>query len=202
MPRYGMVIDLKKCIGCHSCVVACKSEHNTPSGMFQTLVLEKELGKFPNTVRVFFPVLCNHCEEPTCVEVCPTGATYKRDDGIVMVDFEKCIGCGICVEHCPYSARALVRDNRTVFPNGKTVFKKPVHQEIPGKVALKCDFCFHRVKDKRVPACVEVCPTEARVFGDLLDKESNVSRLIETYRGWQVLPDQGTKPCVYYIGEP
>jgi len=200
MPRYGMVVDLRKCIGCQSCVVACKSEHNTPTGILQTNVLERELGKFPNVVRVFLPVLCNHCEEPTCVEVCPSQATFKREDGVVMIDFEKCIGCGACDEHCPYHARVLVQDNRTLFPDGKTVFEKPVHQKIPGKVALKCDFCFFRVEKGKQPACVEVCPTEARVFGDVGDPKSTVSGLIQKYQAWVMLPDKNTKPQVYYIG--
>jgi len=200
MPRYGMVVDLRKCIGCQSCVVACKSEHNTPTGILQTNVLERELGKFPNVVRVFLPVLCNHCEEPTCVEVCPSQATYKREDGVVMIDFEKCIGCGACVEHCPYHARVLVHENRTLFPDGKTVFEKPVHQKIPGHVALKCDFCFFRLGKGKQPACVEVCPTTARVFGDVGDPKSMVSGLIQKYQAWVMLPDKNTKPQVYYIG--
>ena len=200
MPRYGMVVDLRKCIGCQSCVVACKAEHNTPTGILQTNVLERELGKFPNVVRVFLPVLCNHCEEPTCVEVCPSQATTKREDGVVMIDFQKCIGCGACVEHCPYHARVLVQDNRTLFPDGKTVFEKPVHQKIPGKVALKCDFCFFRLEKGKQPACVEVCPTQARLFGDVADPKSTVSGLIQKYKAWVMLPDKNTKPQVYYIG--
>jgi Fe-S-cluster-containing dehydrogenase component len=200
MPRYGMVVDLRKCIGCQSCVVACKAEHNTPTGILQTNVLERELGKFPNVVRVFLPVLCNHCEEPTCVEVCPSQATTKREDGVVMIDFQKCIGCGACVEHCPYHARVLVQDNRTLFPDGKTAFEKPVHQKIPGQVALKCDFCFFRVDKGKQPACVEVCPTQARLFGDVADPKSTVSGLIQKYKAWVMLPDKNTKPQVYYIG--
>jgi len=200
MPRYGMVVDLRKCIGCQSCVVACKSEHNTPTGILQTNVLERELGKFPNVVRVFLPVLCNHCEEPTCVEVCPSKATTKREDGVVMIDFDKCIGCGACVEHCPYHARVLVQENRILFPDGKTVFEKPVYQKIPGNVALKCDFCFFRLAKGKQPACVEVCPTAARVFGDVGDPKSVVSGLIQKHNAWVMLPDKNTKPQVYYIG--
>ncbi len=200
MPRYGMVVDLKKCIGCYSCVAACRSEHNTPNNVFQTGVLEKEMGKFPDAIRVFVPVLCNHCEEPTCVNVCPTEATYKRDDGVVMIDFEKCIGCGACIEHCPYHARVLVEDNRTLFFDGKTVFEKPVHQKIPQKVAVKCDFCYFRVEKGLQPSCVEVCPTNARVFGDLSEKEGTLWDLIRKYNGWQMLPEKGTEPSVYYVG--
>ena len=195
-----MVVDLKKCIGCQSCVIACKSEHNTPTGIFQTNVLEKELGKYPAVVRVFLPVLCNHCDKPTCVDVCPSQATYKRDDGVVMIDFDKCIGCGACVEHCPYHARVLVEDGRTFFPDGKTVFLKPVNKKIPDKVAVKCDFCYFRVEKAQQPACVEVCPTGARIFGDLSEEEGILRQMIRKYKGWQMLPEEETDPSVYYIG--
>ena len=200
MARYGMVVDLKKCVGCNACVVTCKSEHNTPSGILQTSVLEKEMGTFPNTNRIFVPVLCNHCENPTCAEVCPSKATYQRDDGMVMIDYEKCIGCCACIEHCPYHVRELVQDSRTLYPDGKTVFEKPVHQKILDKVAVKCDFCYHRVEEGQQPACCEVCPTKARVFGDLSEETSEVSSLIKKHDGWQMLPEEGTKPCVFYIG--
>ena len=200
MARYGMVVDLKKCVGCNACVVTCKSEHNTPTGILQTTVLEKEMGTFPDTNRIFVPVLCNHCETPTCAEVCPTKATYQREDGMVMIDYEKCIGCCACIEHCPYHVRELVQDSRTLYPDGKTVFEKPVHQKILDKVVVKCDFCYHRVEKGQQPACCEVCPTKARVFGDLSDETSKVSRLIKEHNGWQMLPEKGTKPCVFYIG--
>lgn len=201
MARYGMVIDLKKCAGCTACIVACKSEHNTPSGIFQTSVLDKEIGIFPNVIRVFVPVLCNHCEEPFCKSVCPSKATYKRDDGVVMIDYDKCIGCGACVEHCPYNARALVKDNRTLYFDSKTVFEKPVHRKIPNNVATKCDFCYHRIEKGERPACAEICPTKARIFGDLSDKNDAVVGLIEKYNGWTLLPEKGTEPRVFYIGQ-
>lgn len=200
MVRYGMVVDLKKCVGCNACVVACKSEHNAPRGILQTAVLEKEMGKFPEANRIFLPVLCNHCEEPTCVDVCPTAATYQRYDGVVMIDYEKCIGCVACVEHCPYSVRQLVTESRNLFADGKTAFEKPVYQPIPENVVTKCDFCFHRLDKGMVPACVEVCPTSARIFGNLADDRSEAARLIERHHGWTMLPEKGTQPCVYYIG--
>ena len=122
------------------------------------------MGRFPDTNRVFVPVLCNHCEEPVCAEVCPTQATYQRADGVVMIDYEKCIGCCACIEHCPYHVRELVRDNRTLYPDGKTVLTKPVHQRILNKVAVKCDFCYHRVEEGQKPACCEVCPMHGAYF--------------------------------------
>ena len=200
MRRYGMVIDLKRCIGCYSCVAACKSEHNTPGNLFQTRILDREMGQFPGSVRVFVPVLCNHCRTPTCVDVCPTHASYQREDGIVLIDFDKCIGCAACVEHCPYHARVMVEDNRTLFPDGETVFEKPVHQIILQKVAIKCDFCFHRVEAGLLPACVEVCPAGARIFGDLSDSEGRLQALIRRHGGWQMLPEKGTDPSIYYVG--
>jgi molybdopterin-containing oxidoreductase family iron-sulfur binding subunit len=195
-----MVVDLKRCVGCNACAVACKSEHNTPNGISLTSVLEREMGTFPRVSRVFVPVLCNHCEQPKCAEVCPTKATSKRADGIVHIDYEKCIGCCACIEHCPYHVRTLVLDNRTLYPDGKTVFEKPVHQRILNNVATKCDLCYHRVDQGRIPACAEVCPTNARVFGDLSDPASAPTRLIRKHSGWPMLPDQQTQPCVFYIG--
>jgi molybdopterin-containing oxidoreductase family iron-sulfur binding subunit len=200
MDRYGMVIDLRKCIGCNSCVVACKIEHNVPNEISLTSILEKEVGKFPNSNRVFVPVMCNHCEKPPCVEVCPTKATYIREDGIVAIDWEKCIGCEACIEHCPYDARFLVNDNRILFPDGETDFENPVFKKAPSNVTIKCDFCFHRVEKGLPPACVECCQTDARIFGDLSNKEDPIWNLINKYKGWQMLPDRRTEPCVYYIG--
>jgi molybdopterin-containing oxidoreductase family iron-sulfur binding subunit len=194
-----MVIDLKKCIGCMSCVAVCKAEHNTPPDLFQSVVLEKEIGVFPNSNRVFIPALCNHCDRPTCVDVCPTGSTHRREDGIVMIDYTTCIGCGACIEHCPYRARVRVTDHRTLYPDG-TEFRRPVHQTIRDRVAIKCDFCYHRVDRGEIPACCDVCPTEARYFGDLEDEGSKVKELIDRYDGWVMLPEKKTVPCVYYIG--
>jgi Fe-S-cluster-containing dehydrogenase component len=118
-----------------------------------------------------------------------------------MIDYQKCIGCGACVEHCPYQAREFVRDNRILYPDGETEFERPSFDKIPVNTPLKCDFCYHRVDRGDVPACVEVCPTKARVFGDLEDSRSEVSQLREKFSGWQILPEANTRPCVYYIGE-
>jgi Fe-S-cluster-containing dehydrogenase component len=200
MAKYGMLVDLRKCVGCNACVVSCKSEHLSPTGIFNTRVLDKEIGKFPKVIRVFVPVLCNHCDEPTCMDVCPTKATYKQDNGVVNIDYEKCIGCAACVEHCPYHVRTLVKDNRCVYPDGKSVFEKPVHNKIPNNVATKCDFCYHLLEKGESPKCAEICPTSARIVGDLSDSRSKIVELIEKYKAWTLLPEKGTAPRVYYIG--
>lgn len=199
MARYGMIIDLKRCIGCHACTIACKAEQNVPNSVFWSTVLEKEIGSFPKVTRLFLPVLCNHCRNPWCVNVCPTGATYSRKDGIVMMDYQKCIGCRACAEACPYRARTFIRDNRILYDDGKTEFIKPVDRPIEKGVSSKCNFCFHRVDQGKVPACVEVCPTECRIFGDLENRESKVFELLHTSRSFQLLPEKGTDPSVYYL---
>ncbi len=200
MARYGMLIDLKKCVGCNACAVACKSEHNLPNGICFTMVLEKERGVFPKSIRIFLPVLCNHCEHPTCVDVCPTTATYQREDGVVVIDNSKCIGCCACIEHCPYHVRQIVVDNRTLYPDNVTSFQKPVPQEIRNNTIVKCNMCFHRIDRSKQPACCEVCPTQARIFGDLSDQLSPISRLVKGDIIWRMLPEKNTFPCVYYKG--
>lgn len=198
MPRFAMVIDLKKCIGCNACVVACKSEHNVPNNIFLTVVLEKEVGQFPASNRIFLPVLCNHCGHPVCVDVCPTGASYQREDGIVLIDQDECIGCKACIIACPYDSRSWVKDNRIVFPDGETIFENPAVPKCQKYVPVKCDFCAHRVEKGLNPACVEVCPVQARIFGTT-ESGNLVAELIA--RGYaRSLHDKGTQPYVYYIG--
>jgi molybdopterin-containing oxidoreductase family iron-sulfur binding subunit len=193
-----MAIDLARCNGCNACVVACKTEHNAPNGILLTVILEREVGRYPNANRQFIPVLCNHCAEPPCVPVCPTKATYSRADGIVLIDWKRCIGCGACIDACPYDQRFHVKDNRTVFPGDTKTFEKPDVVPIPRGVPIKCDFCFHRVDKGLRPACVEICPTDARIFGPLDGGEAPLDPLISRKQAWTLLPDKGTKPNVYY----
>ncbi len=177
--QYGMVIDTRRCIGCHACSVACKSEFDVPLGFTRSWVEYVEKGNYPNVDRNFLPRLCNHCRHPICVDVCPTGATYKRkEDGIVVVDPEICIGCKYCIQACPYNAR----------------FLNPVTG-----VAEKCDFCLHRVLQGLEPACVVTCTGRARIFGDINDPNSEVSALMASNAVDVLRPGQGTEPNVYYI---
>lgn len=215
MARYGMIIDLERCNGCNACVLACKVEHNAPDGILYTMILEREVGQYPNAGRIFFPVLCNHCEDAPCIPVCPTKATYARDDGIVLIDWDKCIGCGSCIAACPYDQRFKVKDSRSAAAEDGSSYTHPDAYEIPEGVPVKCDFCFHRVDQGRKPACVEVCPTQARIFGDLDETASTetataadgsqvesppLSEIIARNNAWQLLPAKGTGPCVFYIG--
>lgn len=178
--QYGMLIDVRRCIGCHSCTVACKTEHDVPAGVNRSWVEYVEKGEYPNVARSFLPRLCNHCSVPQCVSVCPTGATYKRpEDGIVIIDSGVCIGCKYCIQACPYDAR---------FLNPHTGF------------ADKCDFCAHRVSRGLVPACVETCVGGARFFGNVGDPDSTISKLIAKNAVTVLRREMGTMPNVYYIG--
>ncbi len=205
MARYGMVIDLKRCYGCYSCVMACKQANCTPPGVFWSRVLRGEMGEYPNSVRQALPVLCMQCEEPDCMKVCPTGATYQTDDGIVRVDKDKCIGCKYCMMACPYGARYTVPEYKSYFPEGLPIsdYEKYCMQVWNEKrgcgVATKCDFCIDRRAEGREPACVQSCPAKARVFGDLDDPESEISYLVKTKRGFVLRPEVGTEPKVYYL---
>ena len=199
MTRYGMCIDLNICIGCNACTMACKAEHATPAGMFFAKVLEKEVGKFPAARRIFLPVLCNHCKNPICQEVCPTEATYKREDGIVLIDYDLCIGCRSCMEACPYGPRQFYEGDGAYYEGERTPFEQ-VKQDLSDGIVMKCNFCAQRVDEGRDPACVQTCPTECRIFGDLDDPQSKVARLIAEKKARPLLPEKGLEPSVFYIG--
>jgi molybdopterin-containing oxidoreductase family iron-sulfur binding subunit len=198
-----MVFDLKRCIGCNACVVACKMENLLPEGVFFTRTFVEEIGTFPDVRRVYIPSLCNHCQDAPCEKVCPSGATYTRDDGIVMVDQEKCIGCDACAVACPYDARTQLtaeKLERSYFGAGESAAFEEGRSErwLTGTVA-KCDFCSRRVDEGLVPACVASCPTDARIFGDLDDPESRPSRLIRARNGRPPLAEKNTRPKVFYV---
>jgi Fe-S-cluster-containing dehydrogenase component len=215
MARYGLVIDLKKCIGCMTCTIACKVENGTRPGVFWNIVKDQEFGKFPNVKRFFLSVQCAHCAEPPCVEVCPTGAGYKRDDGIVMIDYDKCVGCRYCIMACPYQQRTFYTNGKKeYFPNqGLTELEVIGRQLYPFQegTVVKCNLCLERIDEgverglkpgtdrEATPACVIACPAKARYFGDFDDPTSEVSRLISEKKAFQLHPEFGTNPSVYYI---
>jgi Fe-S-cluster-containing dehydrogenase component len=178
MPNYGFAIDLRKCIGCHACTIACKAEHQIPIGVNRCWVKTVEQGVFPDTRRFFFPVLCNQCDEAPCARICPTNALFKRRDGIVDLHGDACIGCRACMVACPY-------DQLFIDPNTHT--------------AEKCNFCANRVENQLLPACVSVCPTECRIFGDLDDPSSEVARIAARHDASVRKPEKGTLPKVFYL---
>ena len=211
MIRYGMVIDLKRCIGCQACMVACKAENSLPPEIKWNRVEDSSTGKYPNTKRNFLPLPCMHCEDPPCVDVCPTGASHKRTDGIVLVDSDKCDGCQQCMDACPYEVRYFYEKKLSYFPAAFTPPEEIGYKKHRLGTMGKCTFCAHRV-DKGVkkglkpgvdwdasPACINSCPTGARVFGDLNAPNSEVSRLIKSRHGYQLQPEDDTNPSVYYL---
>lgn len=183
MPRYAMVIDQERCVGCQSCTVACKSEWDVPNGFGRTRVRQTgTVGQFPKLSTSFYVSQCNHCDRPTCVPACPTGATYPDQNGVVRVNRALCIGCGSCVAACPYGARYI---NASL-----------------GKVD-KCDFCSSRLEKGLEPACVTTCPARAKIFGDLENPSSDVFRL--AYRDGarrMETANVAIGPNVYYAGKP
>jgi tetrathionate reductase subunit B len=176
--KWGMVIDQRKCVGCHTCTVACKSENNVPLGYWRSWVKGIQKGKYPDVKNFFLRRLCNHCDTPPCVEVCPVEATVRRVDGVVTIYYGKCIGCGMCIAACPYDAR----------------FFNPVRH-----TADKCTFCTHRIDAGLLPACVTSCIGRAITFGDLNDPKSEVSRVIAANSTVVLKPALRTHPKVYYI---
>jgi phenylacetyl-CoA:acceptor oxidoreductase subunit 1 len=216
MTKWGMVIDLKKCVDCQTCTVACKVENFLPPGVQWNRVYDYEVGEYPNITRRFLPVPCMHCDDPPCAEVCPTGATKKRSDGIVYVEYEKCLGCKYCDVACPYRARAFLDHTEYYYgqPTEYETFpyelRSPAQRYLPG-TATKCTFCVHRIDyglanglkvgqdPEATPACVVSCIAKARYFGDLDDPHSEVSRLIRERKAFRLLEHLGTGPSVYYL---
>jgi Fe-S-cluster-containing dehydrogenase component len=197
--RWGMVIDLKRCIGCYGCQLACKAENGTPPGVFYARVLKQEEGQYPMVRQLALPVLCNHCEDPPCVEACPTGASFKWDDGIVDIDHDLCVGCRACMMACPYTNRYYNDQPPHYFPQGMTPYEEARTDRHQHNVVMKCNFCRDRVRAGQAPACVANCPTVARTFGDLDDPMSEVSRLIKERGGFTLHPEIGTRPSVFYL---
>jgi phenylacetyl-CoA:acceptor oxidoreductase 27-kDa subunit len=215
--RWGMVIDLGRCIGCYACALACKAENGTPPGVYFRRILTHEEGRYPTVRRVPVPVSCNHCADAPCVSVCPSGASYQTDEGVVLVDETKCIGCRACMMACPYKNRSFLKQRRAYFPEtGFTPMEESggearIDWGAKVNAVVKCTFCLHRLEAAKktgltpgvdraaTPACVITCPARAMVFGDLDDPQSEISRLIVTRGGFQLRPEAGTSPSVCYL---
>jgi molybdopterin-containing oxidoreductase family iron-sulfur binding subunit len=199
--KYGMVINLKRCVGCNACTIACKQQKGTPPGVFYSYVHISETGKYPKARQVALPLLCNHCDDPACANVCPVGATQKQPNGIVTVDPGKCIGCRYCMAACPFDIRQFVPSNgKGYYPDkGLTPYEQAMAAQHQAGTVEKCNFCQERLDQGMPPACVQTCPAHARFFGDLDDPNSEVSQLIVANNAQPLKPEAGTQPNVYYI---
>lgn len=217
--RYGMVIDTRRCVGCKACTVACKAENKTPPGVNYTVVVEQVIGNRPDDKPVFMTKPCFQCEKPPCVDVCPVSATFKRSqDGIVVIDYQRCIGCRYCITACPYGARTF--DFGENYPATKEntaysqipspeygQFNKREADKSPVGNVRKCTFCVH-LQDKdgkydkaagRWPACAKTCTGHAIHFGDFNDPNSEVSQLLKERQAIRLKEELGTEPNVYYL---
>lgn len=204
--RFGFAIDMRRCIGCHTCSVACKEENGIPDNVWWKRVLteggermDTPAGEYPNLSREFVAVGCQHCENPACVKVCPVGATFKdAETGIIRQDCDKCIGCRMCMAACPYTGVRSFNWEKPVYSIGFATgdIDVPEHQE---HTVEKCTMCWHRIARGEEPECVAACLGRAHFWGDLNDPESEISQLIASREYKQLLPEEGTKPSVYYL---
>jgi phenylacetyl-CoA:acceptor oxidoreductase subunit 1 len=208
--RWGMVIDLRRCVGCQTCTIACKQEHALPAGTQWRFVADCEIGQYPDVRRVFLPMQCMHCAQPPCVPVCPTGASRQRPDGIVWVAYDACVGCGYCAVACPYHARHLVDEAGGSFTEPTPAERATAR---PGRLGVmtKCAFCKERVDAGRAagllpgvdadatPMCAVSCIAGAIVFGDLDDPTSRVRTLMAATNAAPLAPECGTEPSVFYV---
>jgi molybdopterin-containing oxidoreductase family iron-sulfur binding subunit len=211
--KWTMVIDLRKCIGCFACTIACKSENVLPPSVVYRRVLDLEAGKYPHPRRDFVPVLCNHCEDAPCVIACPVKATTKRQDGIVDMEYEKCIGCRACLNACPYGSRTsdFGQFYTDQTPHLEEYERRPAYEykkewprrrgRSPMGNARKCHFCIHRIERGILPACVATCIGKATYFGDKEDSQSLVWELIHSQKVMRLKDSLNTNPRVYYISE-
>jgi len=220
--RWVMVIDLRKCVGCHGCTIACVAENKLPPGVVYRPVMEREIGTYPNVTRQFIPRPCMHCDNPPCTSVCPVSATYTNAESVVVVDYEQCIGCRACIVACPYGARtsdfgytytealpvaeglivgresADDYERAASFEYGREWVREG-HRSSPVGNVRKCHFCLHRVHEGELPACVTTCIGRATLYGDANDPDSLVTELIKGTNAIRLKEELGTEPKVYYL---
>lgn len=220
--RWVMVIDLRKCVGCSACTVACIAENKLPPGVVYRPVLEREIGTYPNVSRSFVPRPCMQCDDPPCTDVCPVNATYKNNEGVVVVDYDQCIGCRYCITACPYSARTFdfgqTYTEKTPVAEGMVVGQKVADDyervsafeygqarprsnpnSSPIGNVRKCHFCLQRIHEGELPACTATCIGRATLFGDANDPDSLVAQMISKPNVMRLKEDLGTEPRVYYL---
>ncbi len=209
--RWVMVIDRRKCVGCHACTIACIAENKLPPGVVYRPVMDEEIGQYPHVSRRFLPRPCLQCDKPPCVPVCPVHATWKRPDGIVVVDYEACIGCRYCITACPYAARSFdfgehysdgtphlaEYDATASLEYGRVWQRKGTGSPVGN--ARKCHFCLHRIEKGMLPQCVTTCIGRATFFGDASDSDSLVAELIGKPNLMRLKEELGTEPRVYYL---
>ena len=211
MTRYVMLVDIGRCVGCQTCTAACKLANATPPGVQWRRVLDVESGEFPDVHRTFVPVSCMHCADPPCMSVCPTQATWKRDDGIVAIDYELCIGCAYCAVACPYQQRHKTTRAEFAYGDDPSPAEEAKFDARRLGVSTKCTFCSDRidlgrerglvpgVDPEATPACVNSCISGALHFGDRDDPGSNVARLLRETQHFRMHEELGTDPGMYYI---
>jgi Fe-S-cluster-containing dehydrogenase component len=219
--RWVMVIDLRKCVGCHACTIACVAENKLPPGVVYRPVLDEEFGSYPNVTRRFIPRPCMQCDEPPCVPVCPVNATYKNKEGVTVVDYDQCIGCRYCVTACPYGARTFdfgltyTENTPDSFPflfgqSNADDYERHANYEYgknrqregeksPIGNVRKCHFCLHRLAEGMLPACTTTCIGRATLFGDANDPDSLVVEMIASPNVMRLKEELGTEPRVYYL---
>ena len=209
-PRWGMVVDINRCVGCQTCTVACKHWNDTQPGVQWRSVIDIETGHYPDVERFFLVIGCQHCAAPPCVPVCPTGATRQRNDGLVTMDYDTCIGCGACAVACPYDARTIAHEHQWYYGQETSQEASARHPEREG-VAQKCTFCADKIDDARTsgrtpgidlevpPACAASCISSAIHFGDFNDPVSNVSTLTNNQAFVRLNEDLGTDPQIRYL---
>src|SRR5215831_9123285 len=214
MTRWAMIADIDRCVGCQTCTAACRHANATSPAVEWRRVLDVEAGAFPNVSRTFVPVGCQHCAEAPCTDVCPTRATWRRDDGIVVMDYDLCIGCAYCEVACPYQARFKIDAESFAYGGGAMRHEKQREEPRRLGVAQKCTFCSDRIdfglangltpgRDApATPACVNACIADALQFGDIDDPDSNVSRLLREQKHFRMHEELGTEPGFYYVHGP